>query len=76
MEQHRSYSAVGRPVIITDYEQRILGLTSHGGGRRNRGRLWTLEALAHPRPRGCGDVAVRKRVAIKIITNTIVLMAF
>lgn len=56
-EFNRSYSARGRPVIITDYQERLLGIsqekliTDDSGPQR-----WSLERLAEPRPRGCGDV--------------------
>lgn len=56
-EFNRSYSARARPVIITDYQERVLGSSAGKLAANDAGpQDWTLERLAEPRPRGCGDV--------------------
>jgi hypothetical protein len=58
-EFNRSYSARGRPVIITDYQERLLGSSQGKLATDDSGlQRWTLERLAEPHPRGCGDVLV------------------
>ena len=44
-EFNRSYSAKGRPVIITDYAQRLLGDPSGDSRQRQREQEWSLDRL-------------------------------
>ena len=44
-------------MIITDYQERLLGISQVQLGAAGSGaEWWTLERLAEPQPRGCGDV--------------------